>query len=258
MSRTAGILTVFALLPATAFGGRPLFIDDAETVGRSVWEVEGGITYWSDPGRDHMDFPFAVTYGVLPALEFGLGFGGQLEQRIEQEGADSHVGGLGDLVIAGKWKFLAERAFSPAQALAMTVKLPTADHSKGLGSGEVDWDFSWIASKRLTEAAGVHVNVGYSGVGDPPDEESWDLLHYGFAADYQITSGLQWVGELFAQSEVWHRTETFVQCNSGFRWAVMDGLMLDAAAGTYIHGDGRNVLVTFGLTWAFDCAARKE
>jgi len=246
-----------AWLAAAAQAGRPLAIDDADPVEPGLFEAEAGVGYFHDSVCDHWDVPFGMAYGVLPGVEAGIGFGGQFEQRSEVLGEGRgarhvHENGIGDLTAGAKWRFLNERAWCPRQALAPSVKFPTADEDDGLGSGETDYDLTWIASKALTGRLGAHLNAGYSFIGDPSGEELGDIVHYGVAADYQISDALQGVAEVFAEKELENGGGTAVQYNVGLRIALSDALTLDAAAGSRICGDGiPDFAATVGLTWAF-------
>ena len=234
-----------------AFAGRPLAIDDADPVEKGQFEFELGSTYEHDPVCDAWEFPFGLTAGILPQLEAGVGFGGVVEERTEL-GERDHESGIGDLTIGAKWQFLKETGWLPRQALAAAVKFPTADDDKGLGSGKTDYDLTWIASKKLSEKTGFHVNAGYTWVGEPSGEDVADVFHYGVALDYQLTDSVQWVGEVFAEKELQGGTQTLVQCNTGFRYSASDSLTLDFAVGTGLHGsDTPDITATAGLTWAF-------
>lgn len=244
-------------LAAAAQAGRPLAIDDADPVDPGLFEVEAGAAFFHDSVCDHWDAPFGLTYGVAENVEAGVGFGGQFEERSEVLGEGrgmrhTHENGVGDLTLGAKWRFLEERAWLPRQALVPSVKFPTAEEDDGLGSGETDYDLTWIASKALTERLGAHLNAGYSFIGEPSGEDLGDIVHYGVAIDYQLADPLQWVGEVFAEKELENGGGTAVQYNVGLRFALSEALTLDAAAGSRICGDGTpDFAATVGLTWAF-------
>jgi hypothetical protein len=247
--------TVAIFLVTTAgagFAGRPLVIDNADPVGKGRFELELGAGYESDSACDHIEVPFGLSYGLTRDLQVGFSFGGQLEERNDAIGRDRECG-LGDLELSAKWQFYEETKWGPAQALAVAVKIPTADDSSGMGSGETDYDISWIASKTVREKTGVHVNAGYTWVGEPSGEKVGDIVHCGLAMDYQLTDAVQWVGEVFAEKELLGGTQILVQCNTGFRWNPAENLTLDVAVGTGLHGDDvPDHTATAGLTWAFD------
>ncbi len=233
------------------FAARPLAVDDAGVVDPGQFEVELGVNVVHDSDCDALEVPVGLTVGVLPTIAIGIGFGGQFEERSHIAGKD-HESGLGDLVVGVKWAFFSETNGLPAQALSVSVKFPTSDDGKGFGSGEIDYDLTWIASKMVTETVGLHVNAGYTWVGEPAGEDVGDIAHYGAAVDVQLNETVQWVGEVFAEKELQDGTQTIVQYNTGFRWAASDALTVDVAAGSSLHGDDApDFTATIGLTWAF-------
>jgi hypothetical protein len=228
-----------------------LAIDDADPADPGQFEFEAGAAYEHDSDCRHWDFPFGLTYGLVPRVEVGAGFGGQLEERTEHEDNDAEhhdrEHDFGDLVIGAKWQFMESCPLGARHALVPSVKFPTADDDTGLGSGETDGDLTWIASRSIGEKAGAHINLGYSWIGGPDD----DVLHYGMALDYQIVDAVQWVGEVFAGKDLAGGEEAVVQYNTGFRWNAVESLTLDLAGGSKISGDAPDFTATAGLTWAF-------
>lgn len=241
-----------ALLAASpARAGRPLSIDDAGTQEHRHWKVDAGIEYSADAECDHVDMPVGVGYGLLPTLEIGAGFGGQIEERLEESGSDDRAGGIGDLVLAAKWSLYAGPELQPSLALAPSVKLPTADEDDGLGSGEVDADITAILSHPVTARAGVHLNAGYTWVGDTREEPADDELHGGVAADYQVTDAVQVVAEAAAAKAVTSGERAAFYGRGGLRWAAGENLTLDAAAGLRLAGRGEDWTCTIGATQNF-------
>jgi len=243
---------VFLLLPAlSASAGRPLTVDDAAPVPPGLFELEAGIGYVGDGPLRHWDFPFALAYGVAPRLELGAGTGGQLEERGELASGDNLVTSVGDAILGTKWQPLDKDRFWADHALAFSVKLPTASRSRGLGSGETDFDLTWIATKPLGEKMSVHFNVGYTWLGDPAGENFDDVLHYGAALDRHLTKRLQLVAEIYANTPVHTASDTTLFLNGGVRWKAGDALVFDAAVGAGVRGAAPDVIATAGLTWVF-------
>jgi hypothetical protein len=239
------------LSAAHAFAGRPLAVDDADSVGTGEAEVEAGVAYQGVPDCRHWDYPVGVTVGLVPGVEVGLGFGGQFEQRkdvLGEPGAGGHhsTHGVGDLMAGAKWQFAGECPLGARHALAPSVKFPTADEDRGLGSGEADYDLTWIASRSLGEKAGLHLNAGYSWIGGPEE----DVLHGGLAVDIQLAPSVQWVGETYVEKARDRGAESSAMVNMGFRWALREAVTLDVAAGTKLRGDeAPDFIGTAGLTW---------
>ena len=167
-------MVVIGLMSAPNFSmaGRPLNVNDIEPVETGKWQVEAGGAYRHDSGCDHFDCPLTLAYGVLPGLDLGVGLGGQFEERAETHGKTCSETGVGDLTICPRWKYLEQSSFLPGQAVSFTVKIPTADHYKGLGSGATDFDLTWIASEKIGEKLQIDANAGYSWIGKPKLESA--------------------------------------------------------------------------------------
>ena len=252
--RVFGVVVLSGALACAgvAVAGRPLTIDDADPVDLGEFEFEAGALYEHNAECKHWDIPFGLTYGLFPRVEMGVGFGGQFEERTEllaESGEEECVRdhGVGDLVVGAKWQFIQSCPLGARHALVPSVKFPTSDEEKGLGSGETDYDLTWIASKSIGEKAGVHFNVGYSWIGGPDD----DVLHYGLALDYRLTDAVRWVGEVFGDNTLADGADTVVQYNTGFRWNPIESVTVDLAGGSKITGDAPDFTATAGLTWAF-------
>lgn len=242
-----------------AFAGRPLAIDDADPVDVGQFEFEAGATYEHVSDCTHWDFPFGFTYGVIRNVEVGVAFGGQFEERTELlENGPGEIctreHGIGDLTLGAKWRFLESCPLGARHAIMPSVKFPTADEDRELGSGKTDYDLTWIVSRSIGERAGIHLNFGYSWIGGPDS----DILHYGMAAGYQLVETVQWVGEVFAEQKMSSGADTVVQYNTGFRWNPMDSLTLDIAGGSKISSDAPDFTATAGLTWAFGFANKEN
>ena len=244
---TVSMFFILACMCEHAFGARPLTVNDAAPLDPRQWQVETGVGHRQDSGSHHFDFPFALAYGLVPGLEIGAGVGGQLDERAETENKTIRETGLGDLTLGAKLALMSEHGWLPALALSPAVKLPTAEAEKGLGSGQIDYDLTWIASKAIGEKANAHINAGYTWAGDPPSEDLRDILHYGIAMDYRLFETLQLAGEVFAQKD----GSTVWQYNIGLRWDARDDLRFDLALGSTFSGEGPHFTATMGLTWVF-------
>lgn len=248
--RLYGLVIAALVAGFRAGAGRPLSVDDTEPVEQGRYEVEAGVGFVGDGPLRHWDFPCALTCGLLPRLDAGVGFGGHIEERRELLGNRNIVTDLNDVTAAAKMKLLDQEAFGAGQALAATVKFPTADREKGTGSGQFDYDLTWILSRRLNERWGAHLNLGYLLTGDADDEIVDNALHYGLATDFQLSDPVQLVAEVFAFTPDTERGDTGMELRGGLRWCVSDTLTLDAAAGAGVVGPAAPMTATVGLTWA--------
>jgi len=248
-------LTVFtSLLCLTAphaQAGRPLATDDAGTVAPGTYEWDAGVKWHRDGGADGWEFPFGLTTGLTSDLELGVGFGSRIQEREEAAGTSS-ISGVGDLAMGVKWNPLTEADSFASHALAAAVKFPTASQNKGLGTGETDWDLTYIASRSLTEQWSAHLNVGYTWTGNPPDAREDDLAHASIALGWQVSLPVELLVEVVGVLPESGHEEASAECIIGARWHVGGQLTLDAAVGTTGLGDAADLTATLGITWLWE------
>ena len=235
------------------WAARPLTVDDVVPVDTGRFQLEVGSIYEKDSNAHHFDFPMVLSYGLVKDLQVGVGNGGQFDLRENAVGGREAACSFDDVVLTSKWNPVPQERFGVALALAGSVKIPTADCDHGFGSNGVDTDLTLIATRRWGERLGTHLNVGYTWNG-----AEVDLVHYGVAADYAVTSKLSLVAEVFADTPVDDGSGTRVMFNGGVRFACTPDFTLDAAAGVSLRGAETDIQVTVGFTWLFDIGKTKH
>ena len=249
-------LVAAVMAAGTVWAGRPLNVDDADPVPPGVVEMEAGVLVEYSGSSSHTDVPLGGTigFGLADGLEAGVGFGWQLDRSTDELGPHARESGMLDVPVGAKWQFAGEAEWRPRLALAAAVNVPAADDHAELGSGEADYDLTAIASKALTPRLGLHLNAGFTWVGNPDGEALADVAHYGLAVDARLIERLQWVGEVYGESEVSGGRETLCLANTGIRIDAGHGLVIDLAAGATLAGEAADLLATVGLTWALNPA----
>ncbi|MBC8097310.1 MAG: transporter, partial [Akkermansiaceae bacterium] len=229
----------------------PLVVDDAGTVVPGTGELEAGLYFESHSDVRHFDVPFGLTCGVARSLEVSLGFGGRIDQREEMFGGVRTHSSLGDLVLGLKWNPLSEINHGASHALALGVKFPTADAENGLGSGETDFDVTYIVSRNITDQWSVHLNLGYTFVGESAEDRDDDDFHSGVAVAYRITDTIELVAEIYSDVPTYHLEDSAATFAGGVRWNACEAVIIDAAIGTEVYGHAPEFLATAGFTWEF-------
>jgi hypothetical protein len=249
--RVVGVALAALLLAVPAQATRPLGTTETAPVASGRWSLEAGVAYWGDSGCDHYDIPLCLTYGLPADVNIALGFGGQAEERVAAEGHRVRESGISDLAGCASWRYIEQSGWFPSQAALFTVKFPTADRDKGLGSGSTDYDLTWAATSMLSDVFQADINAGYSWIGHESGEEAEDVFHYGLALEARLIGPLQWVGEVVAERELGGGGETAGSYDAGFRWNPMEQLTFDLAAGSRIRGDAPSFAATVGVSWEF-------
>src|SRR6185437_17021122 len=124
---------------------RPTFSTGAETTQCGVVEFDAGGTVAAPSGGRYWSVGDSSRLGITD----------HLDMRVASDSID-HLSfqstssrGIGDTVLNPKYRFNKESAWMPSFAAAYAIKLPTADATLGLGTGQRDQVFSLLASKSM-------------------------------------------------------------------------------------------------------------
>jgi hypothetical protein len=188
------IASIFAVLAfsSTCFAYRPFITEDAGVAGKGVVQLEASWDYLSWKGGD-VDNAFLLVpiYGLTEKLEMSL----EIPYLLHNPDTGSHVDGIGDLNVVGKYLIFEEKEMWPAFAFKGAIKTNSGSPSKGLGTGDLDYSLVAVASKSLGQFT-LHTNFGYTFVGDNGDTGIRNTCLYGLAADYAMTEAFHLVSEI--------------------------------------------------------------
>lgn len=95
--------------------------------------------------------------------------------------------GVGDVVAAASYTVLDDRGSGTLLDLTGKVKVPTADESKGLGTGEFDYAVQLDAYRRFGAATGF-ATAGYKVLGDPPGVSFRNVWLGAIGTSYRASS----------------------------------------------------------------------
>lgn len=236
------------LYPSSAFGGRPLVIDDAAPVAEGRVELELGFSHSRPPGggREQRWPAMGLTYGLTEGLEFGVNI-----HRINSDlKGEAPVEGLEDLHLATKYNVLEESVDLPALAFSFDLKTPTANRRKGLSSGRVDEHLTLIATKRFSPVA-LDLNLGYLIVNSPLRDQLKNRFLGGLALRRDLDKQWSLVGEILGQSRKASGEKNEAHLQIGARYLFALPIVFDAAVGRSLRPSGTRIQATFGLTWTF-------
>jgi hypothetical protein len=259
MARVAiwmGSLMIVALLVGAlqAHAGRPLVTDDADPVELGRVEVEAGLELETSTQSYTLTAPFAFGFGLTDWLEVAIKPSGLYVD--DQDASPRRVAGVGDLVLEAKAR-LPFRPFALDLALVPSLKIPTADEDRGLGTGEVDGGALFVLTKAFTDARKLHVNAGYTVTGKAPGARLQDVLFIGLAGETSLAGlaeeRLQVVAEVFGTTKEAEDGRGDIQGRLGVRYLVVEDVIVDAAIGrSFTSRPQVEFFATVGLTWTFD------
>lgn len=193
------LLIVGCFMPATfirtAFAAHPLVTDDAWTQGRGNFQFEALGEYIHDrepPGKKNgFLFGSILTYGLIDDLDLVVGAGLSSNRELDNR-VTERAQGLTDTIIGAKWRFYEKKGLS--LAVRPSVRLPTANHHKGLGTGKAGYIVSFIATKELKPWA-IHANAIYERNENAVNERK-DLWEATLASELSVGERLKLVANI--------------------------------------------------------------
>lgn len=250
-----GAVVLLPLVPR-CFAPPPLVTGDVPTAGRGRFEWYAGARYQeSESGKPARLLPFTeLVYGISERQELTFETAGLSK--------DGHYGPT-DSVLGTKYVVLKETARRPGIAGSFELKLPTGDESRGLGSGEFDYDLRVRAQKTWGWFTAIG-NAGHTFVTDPEfggvktsAENVWLLT---FGQEYQVAKRTKLLSEIYFVSREEPGGPNRLAATIGFKHKLLDNLTLHAAVGKSVREGNRggpDLRVYAGLKWEFDAPWRR-
>ena len=244
MTRTLYVL-LFALVVLVAMSResraqQAIETETARPLGNGV--VELGTAYEfqvSSQGLEHA-LPFA----------FEAGIGDRFEVLVEpvaltavrpSAGNGPNATGIGDLELTVFGLFAHETAYTPAASLAVEVKLPTArDNSIGTGKTDIA---GYLVMSKLVGPVDVHVNLGYTVIGQPMGVTANNIYSFAVAGVLPISKRY----DLFA--ECYGNTAASPDGESGDAGGVV--LVPELADGEIVGSAGTEVFINTNVSVSF-------
>lgn len=183
----------------------------------------------------------SFRYGLTPKLDMRWG----LTNRIDQIGT-APVHGIGDQWLGARYRFLEQGPRHPALALMYAAKFPTANPSKGFGSGFIDHQLALVASRDLQKT-----HVDFNAVGTLAGcARAYDgAAQFGVAFSRPLTRKLTGILESYGGPQP-GVSDRFGAGFAGASYMLRPQFALDAAyAHTYTAGSPRKQLLV-GFTYA--------
>jgi len=215
---------------------RPSLGSTAATTEPGYVELEAGGVF----ANDGFSTPVRFRFGLGRIAEAYVGFSPIV--GVDQDGSTET--GFGDTVLGGKIRFF-ESPDGDA-AVEAFVKLPTADEDKGLGTGDTDAGFRFIASRAWGKNQ-FHFNLGgdFAGVPDATSNDARWTVSLMWARTFESRVGMY--GELFVQFLPAASDEN-ISTQWGVIYALNPSLVLDAGLNLGISDDAPDVQIRMGIT----------
>ena len=98
--------------------------------------------------------------------------------------------GLGDIILRGRYYLVEEKDWTPLIAITGRLKLPTADESRGLGTGKMDEGVGTEVSKRLGDNWITFLDGGFNIIGRPDGLNLRNQWWYDVGGGYYFVKNL--------------------------------------------------------------------
>lgn len=128
--------------------------------------------------------------------------------------------GLGDIALKVKARLCIEGDWLPAVSARASLKLPTGDDSRALGSGRTDWGAGLLLEKSFA-AWTFYVNGDVLAPGDAFGDQGFNLRPYLSAmgaAEFRVSEPLGVVAQVRTDTQVLHRKQV-TDVLLGLNWA---------------------------------------
>lgn len=166
----------------------------------TIWYFPFSLWYETDTMALSITVPYLIVKSpgnVTPAVGDGMGWGGMGDMQVVRPGPVGPTrteSGLGDVVLSGSMRLVAEAPARPRVDLTGKIKLATADEGKNLGTGENDY-----AVQLDLEKENLFGYVGYRLYGDPPGINLDNVVYGLMGLSRSLDKGTQAGVSLYAQ-----------------------------------------------------------
>ncbi len=223
---------------------RPNWTAGAATTQCGVLETDYGLLWQGMGGGVRQAAAgMSVRYGLTPQMDVRWGVPARLWQS---GGGTPALEGVSDQWLSVTYRFREQGARVPAMALGYGFKIPTANPAKGFGTGYVDHQLAFIASR---DAKMLHFDFNTVGTlaGGPGGYDG--AAQYGLVLSSAATKQLTWLLETDGGSQP-GTADRYGQALAGLQWSVRSWLVVDTGyTRAYTAGSPRQQF-TVGWTWS--------
>ena len=203
---------------------RPTIANPADITQYGVLELEYGWDHTSlITGGRETNLEGLLKFGLLCDVELRW----TMSNYIWQSPLAGNQAGTGDNWFGPQIRFYRQTAHVPTLSLNYAVKAPTANSSKGLGSGLVDHSVTFLASKDIKK---IHFDFNATSfwIGRPAGSGFDQNCQINMAFSRTLKGRLGFTGEFYGNTELNPATPGFASTLWAPTFAVTPRLVLDA------------------------------
>jgi len=170
--------------------------------------------------------------------------GGEIEP-IEDGGSGA---GLGDVIVKGRYYAIEQEGWIPFIDLVGSVKFPTADEDKGLGTGELDFTGMVEFARRLKDSRWIALaETGYTLVGEPSGTDADNRFLYSIGAAYEFDPKVTFSGYLDGRTAIFDGSEDPLSVLLIGQYKYRPDLRLDTMLEIGLSDGSPDLGITFGI-----------
>jgi hypothetical protein len=226
---------------------RPTVSDPADITQYGVAELEYGFSRTWDRGANHSSSVDGLfKFSILCDLELRWTQSSFVSQSVPQQPA---VHGMGDNWVGAQYRFHHQTTHLPTLALRYEVKMPTAEASNGLGTGEVDHAFTFLASKDI-KSLHFDFNAAYLLSGRPDNTGNDQNSQIALAFSRSIHGPWAITGEIYGNTRQNIEIPGFASNLWGITYTVRPRFVLDSGIDVGVTAGAPHKSVFAGLTYS--------
>ena len=234
----------------TATPNRPGVANPADVTQKGVLEIEYG---WDRAFRSHAfktltDATGLIRFGLTGDFELHLGMVNYVSQL--SDNPEGRRSGVGDTSPGFKYRLTEESGVWPTLSFAYDIKVPTASKRKGLGSGRVDHNLTFLASKEKLLGLDWDFNyvLGWIGKEGKKSFDDSHLLALDFSRPLFGPVGIS--GEIYGSPQVNRKTPGIISTDWALTYTVTPRVILDAGVDIGLNSAARDITYFAGVTIA--------
>lgn len=235
----------FARQRVVATPQRPSNSFNTSIVPKGWLEVEFGTAI----DEHFVDSPVVFKLGLQPNMELFAG----VSPLVHVSDAPSQTG-FGDVSFGLRTRFGGGQRGLPSFGGVISVKIPTADEKKGLGSGHTDWTFLVVVSQ-ATPKFSVDLNIGFRSTSLPEGNNDSQFIAI-VTGGRSLSKKMSGYAEIFLTQHAessgigggFNVNQAVLVGAGGVSYAVSDRFVLDAGLNINLVNAGYDVQFLVGAT----------
>lgn len=212
--------------------------DYGEDANTDILYAAAAIKRYFEKGDVTLTIPYLDSSG-------DVAFIGGSPEPVEGVGGGS---GLGDIILKGRYYAVEQDGLMPYIDLVGSIKFPTADEDKGLGTGEIDFTVMAEFARRLQDEDWIVLGeLGYTFVGSPPDVDANNRWLYSIGLAYEVDPKVTVSGYIDGRTAIFEGNDDPLSILLIGEYKLRTDLRLDTLLELGLNDGAPDFAITFGI-----------